>query len=141
MPRKYTHITPQIVAKTKKYLEDDRNFSKAEIARLMGISKHSLNKIVQGYYDHPVEKPRAKPLNDLSLSHQGDPTTVIPFEKLEYLLKCEMFIDELFSMAQKSDKVENEIYFPRHYVDRMCERYFPVITKAIKERLNNDTNA
>ena len=141
MPRMYTKITPQIVKKVKGYLEDDRGFSKKEISRIVGISDHSVSRIAQGLYDHSVEKPKAKPPDDLSLSHQGDPTTVIPFEKLEYLLKCEMFINELFSMAQKSDRVENEIYFPRHYVDRMCERYFPVITKQIKERLNNDTNA
>ena len=140
MPRNYTKITPQIVDKTKKYLNDPRNFSKTEVMRLMGISEHSLRKIVQGHYDQVVEESQ---VSDSSLSHQGDKPkniTEIPFERLEHLLKCEMFVEELFSVSVLSDKDEDELYFPRRYTFNMCTRYFPEPTQQRVEELH-DTNA
>ena len=127
MPRTYTKITPQIVKKVKGYLEDDRGFSKKEISRLVGISDHSVAKIAQGLYDPPVEKPEAMQSEDSSMSHQGFPVnyTEIPYERLEYLMKCEMFINEMFESAIASDKDDAELYFPRHNLNNMCSRYFP----------------
>lgn len=145
MPRNYTHITPQVVEKTKKYLEDDRNFSKTEVARLMGISRHSVDRIAQGLYDQTFEKPRAPQAADSSMSHQGnkDPKyyTEIPFEKLEYLMKCEMFINELFGSAIASDKDDAELYFPRHNLNNMCSRYFPNDFSKHLRRVHTDTYA
>lgn len=138
MPRSYTRITPQIVEKVRKYLDDDRGFSKVEIAKLVGISDNSVQRIVQGYYDQSVEKPYAKQSVDSEL--QGN-ITLIPYEKLEYLMKCEMFIEEMFSVSVLSDKAENELYFPRHYTFSMCERYFPNKTHERVQELNNDTYA
>ena len=129
--------------KVKNYLNDERGFSKKEIARLVDISEHSVQRIVQGYYDQPVEKPKAKQSVDSSLSHQDNSGTYteIPFEKMEHLLKCEMFVEELFSIAVASDKNTDEIYFPRHYANNMCSRYFPDKFQECLERLSYDTNA
>lgn len=127
MSRKYTFITPDIVAKTKRYLEDDRKFSKAEVARLVGIGINSVNKIIQGYYDQPVEERKATQVADSE--HPVMVNTEFPYQRIEYLVKCEMFIDELFDLAIKSDKAEDELYFPRHYLHNMCERYFPERTQ------------
>lgn len=138
MPRKYTIITPQIVKKVKDYLEDDRGFSKKEVARLVGISDHSVARIVQGYYDQPVEKPSAKQSVDSEL--QGN-ITLIPYEKLEYLMKCEVFINELFESAISSDKDEGELYFPRHNLNNMCSRYFPNLFSKHLRRVHTDTYA
>lgn len=138
MPRKYTIITPQIVEKVRKYLDDERGFSKKEVARLVGISDHSVARIVQGYYDQPVEKPEAKQSVDSEL--QGN-ITLIPYEKLEYLMKCEMFVDELFESAIASDKDEGELYFPRHNTNNMCSRYFPNLFSKHLRRVNTDTYA
>jgi len=125
--RKYTRITPAIVAKTKRYLADDRGFSKAEVARLMGIGINSVNRIVQGHYDQPVEE--VEETQAVDSEPRGSTVTEIPYEKVEYLMKCEMFVDELFSIAILSDKGEDELYFPRHRVSNMCERYFPDKTR------------
>jgi hypothetical protein len=140
MPRRYTVITPQIVDKVRKYLADDRGFSKAEVARLVGISDHSVQRIVQGYYDQSVEKPKATQAVD-SEPQGNKHITEIPFEKLEYLMKCEMFIEELFSVAVLSDKAEEELYFPRRYTNSMCTRYFPEKFRETISNLYNDTNA
>lgn len=81
MPRRYTIITPQIVSKVRKYLDDDRGFSKAEIARLVGISDHSVQRIVQGYYDQPVEKSEAT--QPIDLEPRGNKhITEIPLKNL-----------------------------------------------------------
>lgn len=133
LSRKYTKITPAIVSKTKKYLADDRRFSKAEVARLMGIGINSVNRIVQGYYDQPVEEPKATQAADSE--PRGKTVTEIPFDKLEHLMKCEMFVEELFVIAVMSDKGEDELYFPRHRVAEMCERYFPDITEQTLARV------
>ena len=126
MPRKYTKITPQIIEKVKKYLADDRGFSKAEVAKLVGISDNSLTKIVQGYYDQPVEKQNTETQQvDSNQDSKARNITEIPYEQLEYLIKCECFISEMFSIAITSDKDEDELYFPRHYINNMCDRYFP----------------
>ncbi len=138
MPRKYTIITPQIVEKVRRYLNDDRGFSKKEVARLVGISDHSVARIVQGYYDQPVEKPRATQSVDSEL--HGN-ITQIPYEKLEYLIKCETFVDELFDTVVLSDKNEDEVYFPRHYTSNMLNRYFPVKFQECLEKLHSDTYA
>ena len=124
MPRKYTKITQEIIEKTKKYLADDRNFSKIEVARLVGISEHSLQRIVQGYYDQPVENKETQVV-DSNQDSKAKTITEIPYEQLEYLIKCECFISEMFSVAVISDKDEDELYFPRHHVNSMCDRYFP----------------
>lgn len=124
MPRKYTRITPEIIEKTKKYLADDRNFSKTEVARLVGISDHSLQRIVQGYYDQPVEDKETQVV-DSNQDSKAKTITEIPYEQLEYLIKCECFISEMFSVAVTSDKDEDELYFPRHHMNNMCDRYFP----------------
>lgn len=124
MPRKYTKITPQIIEKVKKYLADDRGFSKVEVARLVGISEHSVQRIVQGYYDQPVENTETQVV-DSNQDSKARNITEIPYEQLEYLIKCECFISEMFSIAITSDKAEDELYFPRHYINNMCDRYFP----------------
>lgn len=124
MPRRYTKITPQIVEKVKKYLADDRGFSKVEVARLVGISDHSVQRIVQGYYDQPVENTETQ-VADSNQNSEARNITEIPYEQLEYLIKCECFVSEMFNIAIASDKAEDELYFPRHYIDNMCDRYFP----------------
>ena len=139
MPRKYTKITPQIIEKVKKYLADDRGFSKVEVARLVGISEHSVQRIVQGYYDQPVENTETQVV-DSNQNPKARNITEIPYEQLEYLIKCECFISEMFSIAITSDKAEDELYFPRHYINNMCDRYFPD-RKAQKLRELYDTNA
>lgn len=136
MPRKYTKITPEVVAKVKKYLADDRGFSQTETARLVGIGVNSVKKIVQGYYDQPVENKATQAADS---EPRGDTTAVIPYEKMEHLLKCEMFVDELFDTALKSDKGEEELYFPRHRTHSMCERYFPEKTQDTLIRLAVNT--
>lgn len=129
MPRSYTKITPQIVEKAKKYLADERNFSKAEVARLTGISDHSLQRIIAGQYDDPETKP-------ITASQKN--ITEIPYEKLEYLIRCECFVSEMFSVAVKSDKDEDELYFPRHWMNNMCDRYFPNKKEEVLTKLNEE---
>lgn len=124
MPRKYTKITPQIIEKVKKYLADDRGFSKVEVARLVGISDHSVLRIAQGYYEQPVENTETQ-VADSNQDSKARNITEIPYEQLEYLIKCECFVSEMFSIAIASDKAEDELYFPRHYINNMCDRYFP----------------
>lgn len=136
MPRKYTKITPEIIEKVKKYLADDRGFSKVEVARLVGISENSLKRIVQGYYDQPVETQQT----DSNQDSEAKTITEIPFEEVENLMKCKVFIEELFSIAKASDKDPDELYFPRHYVYNMCLRYFPDMVKEAFARIN-DTDA
>ena len=136
MPRKYTKVTPEIIEKVKKYLADDRGFSKVEVARLVGISENSLKRIVQGYYDQPVETQQT----DSNQDSKAKTITEIPFEEVENLMKCKVFIEELFSIAKASDKDPDELYFPRHYVYNMCLRYFPGMVKEAFARIN-DTDA
>lgn len=140
MPRRYTTITPQIVSKVRKYLDDERGFSKAEVARLVGISDHSVQRIVQGYYDQPIEKSEAT--QPIDLEPRGNKhITEIPFERFEHLMKCEAFIDELFDTVVLSDKTEDEVYFPRHSTSNMLSRYFPDRFQKCLDKLHSDTNA
>lgn len=143
MPRKYTKITPQIVNKVKKYLEDERGFSKAEIARLVGISDNSMKKIVRGEYDRPVEKPKATQQIDSEIQDNPDPVhiTEIPFDRLQHYMRCEMFVEELFSIAVLSDKEECTLYFPRRLINSACSRYFPEKHAQTLDNLLNDTYA
>lgn len=142
MPRKYTKITPQIIEKVRKYLADDRGFSKIEVARLVGISEHSVQRIVQGYYDQPVEQQNTETQAvDSNQDSEAKTITEIPFERLEHLIKCECFIEEMFTVAMLSDKDDTALYFPRGHMNNMCDRYFPD-KKAEKLRyLIYDTNA
>ena len=142
MPRKYTKITPQIIEKVHAYLDDPRGFKQIEVARLVGISEHSLKRIIQGAYDQPSEQQNTETqVVDSSQASQGDKTiTEIPFEEIENLMKCKVFIEELFSIAKASDKDPDELYFPRHYVYNMCQRYFPDMVKETFARIN-DTDA
>lgn len=143
MPRKYTKITPEIVKKVYEYLNDPRGFKKIEIARLVGISENSLKRIIQGAYDQPSEQQNTETqVVDSSQASQGDRTiTEIPFERLEHLIKCECFIEEMFTVAILSDKDDTALYFPRGHMNNMCDRYFPD-KKAEKLRyLMYDTNA
>lgn len=142
MPRKYTKITPEIIEKVNKYLADDRGFSKIEVARLVGISEHSVQRIVQGHYDQPVEKQNtATQQADSNQDSEAKTITEIPFERLEHLIKCECFIEEMFTVAMLSDKDDTALYFPRGFMNNMCDRYFPD-KKAEKLRyLMYDTNA
>lgn len=141
--RKYTKITPQVVNKVKKYLADERGFSKAEIARIVGIGDNSVKKIARGEYDQPVEKPEAIQSVDSESRSNQEPKNIteIPFEKLEYLMKCEMFIEELFEIAVLSDKEEGTLYFPRRLLNSACSRYFPEKHTQALDNLLNDTYA
>ena len=143
MARNYTKITPQIIERVEKYRADPRHFTNIEICRLVGISEHSLKRIVQGYYDQPVEKNAETQAVDSSLSPKADKKNIteIPFETLEHLRKCDMFIEEMFSMALLSDKDDDMLYFPRRYIAGMCSRYFPEKTQKVLEHLKNDTDA
>jgi len=145
MPRKrsYVKITEEIVAKTKKYLNDDRNFSKAEVAMLVGISEHSVTRIAAGEYDKPAEEER-----NISTAPYTEYVTEIPYDRLAFLMRCECFINEMFSVAVKSDKDEGELYFPRHHMNNMCDRYFPETKQETLRNLDEinsvssyDTNA
>lgn len=136
--RSYTHITPQIVEKTKRYLNDDRNFSMVEVAKLMGISLNSVKKIRRGEYD----EPKVDDIETIQkVSENTKNITEIPYDQLKYLIKCECFISEMFGIAVTSDKDEDELYFPRHYLNAMCDRYFPGRKEETLERLKDDTNA
>lgn len=142
MPRKYTKITPQIVAKAKKYLDDPRGFKKIEICRLLEIGENSLNRIIQGYYDQPpAQQNKETQMVDSSPSPDGKNVTEIPFEDLETMMRCRMFVEELFEIAIISDKAEDELYFPRHKLANMCNRYFPQDVEETLKKLRYDTNA
>jgi hypothetical protein len=145
MPRKrsYVKITEEIVTKTKKYLNDDRSFSKAEVAMLVGISEHSVSRIAAGEYDKPAEAEYNSPT-----TQDTKYVTEIPYDRLAFLLRCECFINEMFSVAVKSDKDEGELYFPRHHMNNMCDRYFPETKQETLRNLDEinsvssyDTNA
>ena len=144
MPKKsYAKITEEVVAKTKKYLNDDRKFSKAEVAMLVGISETSVSRIAAGEYDKPAEEEC-----NISTAPYTKYVTEIPYDKLAFLMRCECFINEMFSVAVKSDKDEGELYFPRHWMNNMCDRYFPETKQETLQNLNEisaaayyDTNA
>ena len=133
--RSYTRITPQIVANVKRYLEDERNFSKVEIAKLTGISENSVSRIAKGEYDQLFA------VQQVADSESGGDRNVteIPFERLERLIKCEIFVEEMFETMILSDKDPDELYFPRRACSSMCNRYFPEKTRKRLEEL--DTNA
>ena len=140
MTRPYTRITPQLVTNIKKYLADERDFSRAEISKLTGVSETTVSRVAQGSYDQLFEESQEA---DSSMSHQGESKNIteIPFDRMEFLIKCEMFVEELLNVAILSDKDVDELYFPRRYTHSMCERYFPERTQKRIQELTNDTNA
>ena len=141
MPRRYTKVTPAIIKKVEEYRADPRGFKNIEICRLVGISEHSLKRIIQGYYDQPVEEPPVTQQIDSSPSPDGKTYTEIPFDELDTMMRCKMFVEELFEIAIISDKAENELYFPRHQLANMCNRYFPKDVEETLRNLRYDTNA
>ena len=57
------------------------------------------------------------------------------------MMKCKVFVEEMFTIARLSDKDPEELYFPRHMLANMCNRYFPEDVKVTLEELNKDTYA
>lgn len=122
-------MTPELLQAVKTYLEDEREFSAAEVAALTGTSVATINRVRRGEYDHISEEYDLKNI------------TTIPFDRLENMLKCEQCITEIFAMAIESDKDSSELYFPRHYLNNVMLRYFPDKFAIRLKEVKNETYA
>lgn len=133
--KEYAKMDRELTVAIKQYLLDPRRFTHDEIARLTGVSTTTVSRVNTGEYDHLLDPSS---VGDSEISGN---ITQIPYEELKNLIKCEQFIAELFAMAVASDKDDDELYFPRHYINATLKRYFPDTYTAKLEAVKADTYA
>lgn len=133
--KEYVRMDRELTDTVKQYLLDPRHFTHDEIARLTGVSKTTVSRVNAGEYDHLLDPSS---VGDSEISGN---ITQIPYEELKNLIKCEQCIAELFAMAVASDRDDDELYFPRHYINATLKRYFPDTYAAKLDTVRVDTYA
>lgn len=133
--KEYAKMDRELTITIKQYLLDPRRFTHDEIAKLTGVSTSTVSRVKLGEYDHLLD---ASSVDDSEISRN---ITQIPYEELKNLIKCEQFVAELFAMAIASDKDDDELYFPRHYINATLRRYFPDTYATKLEAVKVDTYA
>lgn len=133
--KEYTKMDRELTIKIKQYLLDPRHLTLDEIARLTGVGATTVSRVKAGEYDHLLDT------DSVGNSEIPENITKIPYEELKNLIKCEQFIAELFAMAVASDRDDDELYFPRHYINAALKRYFPDTYAAKLDTVRVDTYA
>lgn len=133
--KEYAKMDRELTVKIRQYLLDPRHFTHDEIARLTGVSATTVSRVNAGEYDHLLDT------DSVGNSEIPENITKIPYEELKNLIKCEQCIAELFAMAVASDRDDDELYFPRHYINATLKRYFPDTYTTKLDTVRVDTYA
>ena len=130
MGRQYTRVTAEMVRTARQYKDDPREFTRAEIAAMSGTSVSTLDRILNGEYDHllaPVE-----PVNT------DGKTTVVPFSEIRHMMACENVVKLLLETAALSDQDATKLFVSAGQVRKALELFVPQEVEARIEALTNE---
>ena len=113
-------ITREIVAEVKKYAKKYPDLAQADIAKILGVGRSTVSRILNGYYD---EKPPIE--------------TRIPYEKFSKLLACESAIKELLFVTKKANTGEGVLFIDYHVFSDILERFLPEEYEEKMKQINN----
>ena len=132
MERRYTKVTAEMVRTARKYKDDPREFTRAEIATMSGTSLSTLDRILNGEYDHllaPVEPV-----------HTDGQTTVVPFSEIKHMMACENVVKLLLEAAILRDQDATKLFVPASQVHKALELFVPQEVEARVEELTNESD-
>ena len=127
MGKRYTKVTAEMVRTARQYKDDPREFTRAEIAAMSGTSLTTLDRILNGEYDHllaPVETV-----------HTDGQTTVVPFSEIRHMMACENVVKLLLETAVLSDQDATKLFVPAGQVRKALELFVPQEVEARIEEL------
>ena len=132
MGKKYTRVTAEMVRTAHQYEDDPRKFTREEIAAMAGTSLTTLQRILNGEYDHllaPVEPV-----------HTDGKTTVVPFSEIRHMIACENVVKLLLETAALSDQDTTKLFVPASQVRKALELFVPQDVEARVEALTYESD-
>ena len=132
MGRQYTRVTAEMVQTAHQYEDDPREFTRAEIAAMSGTSLTTLQRILNGEYDHllaPVEPV-----------HTDGQTTVIPFSEIRHMMACENVVKLLLEAAVLSDQDATKLFVSASQVRKALELFVPQEVEARVKALTYESD-
>ena len=132
MGKKYTKVTAEMVQTARKYKDDPRKFTRAEIATMSGTSVTTLDRILNGDYDYLLE-----PVEPV---HTDGQTTVVPFSEIRHMMACENVVKLLLETAVLSDQDATKLFVPASQVRKALELFVPQQVEARVEALTYESD-
>lgn len=132
MGKRYTKVTAEMVRTARQYKDDPREFTRAEIAAMSGTSLTTLDRILNGEYDHllaPVET-----------AHTDGQTTVVPFSEIRHMMACENVVKLLLETAALSDQDTTKLFVPASKVHKALELFVPQEVEARVKELTYESD-
>ena len=130
MGRQYTRVTAEMVRTARQYKDDPREFTRAEIAAMSGTSLTTLDRILNGEYDHL--------LAPVKTVHTDEQTTVIPFSEIRHMMACENVVKLLLETAALSDQDATKLFVSAGQVRKALELFVPQEVEARLEELTHE---
>ena len=122
MEKRYTKVTAEMVRTARQYKDDPREFTRAEIAAMSGTSLSTLDRILNGEYDHL--------LAPVKTAHTDAQTTVIPFSEIRHMMACENVVKLLLETAALSDQDTTKLFVRASQVRKALELFVPQEVEA-----------
>ena len=132
MGKRYTKVTAEMVRTARQYKNDPRKFTRAEIAAMSGTSLTTLDRILNGEYDHllaPVEP-----------AHTDEQTTVVPFSEIRHMMACENVVKLLLETAALSDQDSTKLFVRASQVHKALELFVPQEVEARVKELTYESD-
>lgn len=125
-------IDKEIVIKVKNYLDNEiyKGLKDTEIGTLCGISDSSVSRIRNGYYDDLL-------VEDVDES-KPECITSIPYEELEYLLKCKSIVNYILATATLSDKLDNALFIQSGHLFTVLKNTLPDEVDCVLSKLKKE---
>ena len=132
MGRQYTKVTAEMVRTARQYKDDPREFTRAEIAAMSGTSLTTLDRILNGEYDHL--------LAPVKTVHTDEQTTIIPFSEIRHMMACENVVKLLLETAVLSDQDATKLFVSAGQVRKALELFVPQEVEARVEELTYESD-
>ena len=132
MGKRYTKVPAEMVRTARQYKDDPREFTRAEIAAMSGTSLSTLDRILNGEYDHL--------LAPVKTVHTDEQTTVIPFSEIRHMMACENVVKLLLETAVLSDQDATKLFVPASQVRKALELFVPQEVEARVETLTYESD-
>lgn len=132
MGKRYTKVTAEMVRTARQYKDDPREFTRAEIAAMSGTSLTTLDRILNGEYDHL--------LAPVKTVHTDEQTTIIPFSEIRHMMACENVVKLLLETAVLSDQDATKLFVPAGQVRKALELFVPQEVEARVKELTYESD-
>ena len=132
MGKRYTKVTAEMVRTARQYKDDPREFTRAEIAAMSGTSLTTLDRILNGEYDHL--------LAPVKTVHTDEQTTIIPFSEIRHMMACENVVKLLLETAVLSDQDATKLFVSAGQVRKALELFVPQEVEARVEELTYESD-